>query len=136
MRQLEICRETQVREVNEMAAGMSMNMNTAAGSAPGYSVPAAGMEREEQSDIRVLNELFLSFAREEARDRPDTASLRLGLDRDTVRLLSRMPLSALRRMALPDTLMFAPRSAGAFSDLLRSNSVADRVTYEIRCLEE
>lgn len=47
-----------------------------------------------------------------------------------------MPLSALRRMALPDTLMFAPRSAGAFSDLLRSNSVADRVTYEIRCLEE
>ena len=119
-----------------MAAGMSMNMNTAAGSAPGYSVPAAGMEREEQNDIRVLNELFLSFAREEARDRPDTASLRLGLDRDTVRLLSRMPLSALRRMALPDTLMFAPRSAGAFSDLLRSNSVADRVTYEIRCLEE
>ena len=136
MRQLEICRETQVREVNEMAAGMSMNMNTAAGSAPGYSVPAAGMEREEQNDIRVLNELFLSFAREEARDRPDTASLRLGLDRDTVRLLSRIPLSALRRMALPDTLMFAPRSAGAFSDLLRSNSVADRVTYEIRCLEE
>ena len=134
MRQLEICRETQVREVNEMA--VSMNMNTAAGSAPGYSVPAAGMEREEQNDIRVLNELFLSFAREEARDRPDTASLRLGLDRDTVRLLSRMPLSALRRMALPDTLMFAPRSAGAFSDLLRSNSVADRVTYEIRCLEE
>ena len=126
MRQLEICRETQVREVNEMAAG----------SAPGYSVPSAGMEREEQNDIRVLNELFLSFAREEARDRPDTASLRLGLDRDTVRLLSRMPLSALRRMALPDTLMFAPRSAGAFSDLLRSNSVADRVTYEIRCLEE
>ena len=136
MRQLEICRETQVREVNEMAAGMSMNMNTAAGSAPGYSVPAAGMEREEQNDIRVLNELFLSFAREEARDRPDTASLRLGLDRDTVRLLSRIPLSALRRMALPDTLMFAPRSAGAFSELLRSNSVADRVTYEIRCLEE
>ena len=136
MRQLEICRETQVREVNEMAAGMSMNMNTAAGSAPGYSVPSAGMEREEQHDIRVLNELFLSFAREEARDRPDTASLRLGLDRDTVRLLSRMPLSALRRMALPDTLMFAPRSAGAFSELLRSNSVADRVTYEIRCLEE
>ena len=134
MRQLEICRETQVREVNEMA--VSMNMNTAAGSAPGYSVPAAGMEREEQNDIRVLNELFLSFAREEARDRPDTASLRLGLDRDTVRLLSRMPLSALRRMALPDTLMFAPRSAGAFSELLRSNSVADRVTYEIRCLEE
>ena len=134
MRQLEICRETQVREVNEMA--VSMNMNTAAGSAPGYSVPAAGMEREEQNDIRVLNELFLSFAREEARDRPDTASLRLGLDRDTVRLLSRIPLSALRRMALPDTLMFAPRSAGAFSDLLRSNSVADRVTYEIRCLEE
>ena len=136
MRQLEICRETQVREVNEMAAGMSMNMNTAAGSAPGYSVPAAGMEREEQNDIRVLNELFLSFAREEARDNPDTAALRLGLDRDTVRLLSRIPLSALRRMALPDTLMFAPRSAGAFSDLLRSNSVADRVTYEIRCLEE
>ena len=136
MRQLEICRETQVREVNEMAAGMSMNMNTAAGSAPGYSVPSAGMEREEQNDIRVLHELFLSFAREEARDRPDTASLRLGLDRDTVRLLSRMPLSALRRMALPDTLMFAPRSAGAFSELLRSNSVADRVTYEIRCLEE
>ena len=134
MRQLEICRETQVREVNEVA--VSMNMNTAAGSAPGYSVPAAGMEREEQNDIRVLNELFLSFAREEARDRPDTASLRLGLDRDTVRLLSRMPLSALRRMALPDTLMFAPRSAGAFSELLRSNSVADRVTYEIRCLEE
>ena len=134
MRQLEICRETQVREVNERA--VSMNMNTAAGSAPGYSVPAAGMEREEQNDIRVLNELFLSFAREEARDRPDTASLRLGLDRDTVRLLSRMPLSALRRMALPDTLMFAPRSAGAFSELLRSNSVADRVTYEIRCLEE
>ena len=134
MRQLEICRETQVREVNEMA--VSMNMNTAAGSAPGYSVPAAGMEREEQNDIRVLNELFLSFAREEARDTPDTAALRLGLDRDTVRLLSRMPLSALRRMALPDTLMFAPRSAGAFSDLLRSNSVADRVTYEIRCLEE
>ena len=136
MRQLEICRETQVREVNEMAAGMSMNMNTAAGSAPGYSVPAAGMEREEQNDIRVLNELFLSFAREEARDNPDTAALRLGLDRDTVRLLSRIPLSALRRMALPDTLMFAPRSAGAFSELLRSNSVADRVTYEIRCLEE
>ena len=94
------------------------------------------MTQRQQDDIRLLNELFLSCARDEARDDPDTAALRLGLDRDTVRLLSRIPQSALRRMALPDTLMFAPRSAGAFSELLRTNSVADRLAFEIRCLEE
>ena len=121
---------------------MAIRMNT------GSRLPAGGritgrdgaeyqiMAPGEQDDIRLLNELFLSCARDEARDDPDTAALRLGLDRDTVRLLSRIPQSALRRMALPDTLMFAPRSAGAFSELLRTNSVADRLAFEIRCLEE
>jgi len=66
------------------------------------------------ADLQELNYAYLVMAREMAIKDPACVRLRLGIGADTARWLTSLPVTALRRVAEVEVLLFVPRFDARF----------------------